>query len=88
MTNKSLTRGQLAWIRHPTMDSFNRLVKRQLVRILGVILVDKLDIEYQWVDVDGDLGHCYSAWLSPISALEAMALELYGKVPPDARDAS
>lgn len=81
--NKRLEPGQLAWVRHPTFGYPN-----VLCRITTPHLTDKHDIEYNWLNLDGEECHCYSSWLEPVNPIEAIALEVYGKTPPYDRDAS
>jgi hypothetical protein len=78
--HKQLDPGRLVWIRHPTMDSFNKMVPNLLARVQRVVSVDKHDTEYEVLSFDGPRT-LYSAWLEPVHTLEAMAMELYMKAP-------
>ena len=77
MKFKDIRPGQLAWVRHPTFG-----FPDALCRITGIKSQDKNDIEYNWLDIEGMNGACYSAWLDPVSAVEQLVMELYYRTPP------
>ena len=70
--------GQLVWLRHPVFK-----VPHLLCRVVGIASVDQYDVEYDSVDVLGEYKCCYGSYLEPLSAVEVLALELYGKTPRD-----
>jgi hypothetical protein len=73
--------GQLCRLRHPVFNAPNTLV-----RIVRKASEDSYDTEYESIAIDGLPRVCYSSYLEPLSPIEVLTLEIYGKTPPDTRN--